>query len=221
MKCSCAQCRLSAYLDHDLDSDEERELREHLAQCEACSAELEAMRATLGALHGLEEIEPDESFYAGICDRIAAAGEAFATPERVPFWRRLVPDFSSGVLRPAFGVALGLVAGVLLTTGSPETFAFLGLGAQTADPGAPAAVYRQVSDGLAASSARPSNSPLAEIALPPLGAAGDTLNVASEPEYVLEPYVTDPHGGLVPADRGYGQSVTSDWDSQNDVFITF
>jgi anti-sigma factor RsiW len=47
------------YLEGKLSDAEERWTDEHLAQCDACRAYLEQMRATIAALHGLRETHVD------------------------------------------------------------------------------------------------------------------------------------------------------------------
>ena len=198
MKCSCAQCRFSAYLDQDLDQDEQVELLEHLEHCQSCAAELDMLRQTVKTLQGLPEIDPGTDFYAGVCDLIHDAGESF-DPEKArkrSFWSRLLPDFSGSILRPALGGALGLVAGMVLASSSPQLLAFLNLGQGDTGSTSPAAVYRATADGLARNASQVTSSgPLAGIDLPPLVGLSDTLNLVSDPEYVLEDYVTDPHRG--------------------------
>jgi len=54
------------YLEGKLSEAEERWTDEHLAQCDACRAYLEQMRATIAALHGLRETEVDPELRARI-----------------------------------------------------------------------------------------------------------------------------------------------------------
>ena len=54
------------YLEGKLSEAEERWTDEHLAQCDGCRAYLEQMRATIGALHGLREMELDSALRAQI-----------------------------------------------------------------------------------------------------------------------------------------------------------
>ena len=222
MRCSCAQCRFSAFLDRDLDDDEEVELREHLSQCPECAAELAALKETLGALHALPGVEPGAGFYAGVQKLIHDAGDCFAGERaRRPALSRLVPDLSRVWLRPAIGAALGLLAGVIVTASSPQIVALLG-GEPAMSPTSPEVVYQAVADQLAEPHVEGSpSSPLAGIDLPPLRGAADSMNVVNEPEYVLEPYVADPNRGLVPVGQVYGKSFGNDADAQSDVFVTF
>jgi len=222
MRCSCAQCRFSAYIDRDLDEDDEAELVEHLAHCSECSEELAALKETLGTLRALPEVDPGPDFYAGIQKMIAGAGERFAeTGGRRWSWSRLLPATPQLWLRPALGAALGLAAGIIVTASSPNLVAFVG-GTPNAQPTAQQVDYRATADAIAqAHSASSTESPLAGIDLPPLRSAADSLNVASEPEYVLEPYVADPNRGLVPVGYSQGRTAGGDTDSQSDVFVTF
>lgn len=220
MRCSCAQCRFSAYLDRDLDPDDEAELREHLAQCSECSAELEAMKRCLNAVHELPGSDPGADFYDCVCRRIHEAGEHFSGEKRGrSLLVRWLPDLSAAWLRPALGAALGIVAGVLLTAHSPQVASLAGGASAEREMLAAQGFYERTAEQIAES--RTDGSPLAGIELPPLRSAVDSVNVAPEPEYVLAPYVSDPHGGLVPAGGGYGRTASTELDSQSDVFVTF
>jgi anti-sigma factor RsiW len=222
MRCSCAQCRFSAYIDRELDEDDEAELLEHLAQCSECSDELARLKETLGTLRALPEVDPGPDFYAGIQTMIHSAGERFAsTGGRRWSWARWLPATPQLWLRPALGAALGLAAGIIVTASSPNLVAFVA-GTPGTHPTAQQIDYRETADAIAqARSASSSESPLAGITLPPMRSATDSLNVASEPEYVLEPYVADPNRGLVPVGYSQGRVVGGDADSQSDVFVTF
>ena len=68
--------RFSAYIDHDLDEDDEAELLEDLAHCSECSEELASLKETLGALQALPVVDPGPDFYAGIQKMIHAPGSA-------------------------------------------------------------------------------------------------------------------------------------------------
>lgn len=227
MKCSCAQCRFSAYLDHDLDHDEELELRDHLQSCAECSSELAAVKETLSVLADLPETDPGADFYAGVTQMIHASGESFGGEEEArprTFLGRLQLDWlTTGLLRPALGMAVGLVAGIILMTSSPPLVAFLGGGSKDGNGSPSPGEHRAIPETMAnrETGDATSGNPLAGIELPPLDSLSDVMGPDGEPEYVLEPYVPDPNGGLIPADRAYGRTVGSDWDSQSDVFVTF
>lgn len=49
--------RLSAFLDDELDDDRAVEVAHHVADCDRCSAELEALRATRTALRRLPDLQ--------------------------------------------------------------------------------------------------------------------------------------------------------------------
>ena len=53
---------LSPYIDGRLSPAEARRLERHLTTCEACSAELATLKATVGLLSGLPELEAPRSF---------------------------------------------------------------------------------------------------------------------------------------------------------------
>jgi anti-sigma factor RsiW len=54
------------YLEGKLSEAERRWTDEHLAECDACRAYLEQMRATIAALRGLRETEVDPALRARI-----------------------------------------------------------------------------------------------------------------------------------------------------------
>jgi len=57
---------ITNYLEGKLSEAEERWTDEHLAQCDACRAYLEQMRATIASLHGLRETGIDPALRARI-----------------------------------------------------------------------------------------------------------------------------------------------------------
>jgi len=219
MRCSCAQCRFSAYIDRDIDPDDEAELLEHLDQCAECTSELAELRECVETLRGMPAADPGADFYDCVRRKVHDSGERFAGERRAGLPARLrLPDLSGAWLRPALGAALGLVAGVLLAARAPQVTAILD-GAAERGTTASLEVYERTAEQIARS--HQLEGPLAGIDLPPLRGGADSLGVASEPEYVLEPYVADPHRGLVPVGRGYGRTASMELDAQNDAFVTF
>lgn len=67
--------RLSALLDDELDDDAALVVTRHLSRCDRCMAELEAIRATRGALRGLPTVTPP----ARAIQEAAAAAASAAT----------------------------------------------------------------------------------------------------------------------------------------------
>lgn len=101
------QQQLSTYLDDELLPEEAAEVRRHLAECPACAAELEELRATRALLRRLSPPPVPEGFLEGLRTRLAAEGAA----GRRAWWRpALVP-------RPAVVVAAAVA--VLILVGLP------------------------------------------------------------------------------------------------------
>lgn len=71
MNCHKVQKLISAYVDRELQPEEERRVRQHLQQCEACSREEEQELAVKGLLESLPELELPVDFWAGLDARLA------------------------------------------------------------------------------------------------------------------------------------------------------
>lgn len=71
--------RLSAFLDDELAEDQALEVARHVARCEKCQDELEAIRAARHALRGLPNLRPPDLLFeqavasAGALDRRSRA----------------------------------------------------------------------------------------------------------------------------------------------------
>ncbi len=61
MKCTDVQTQLDDYLDGSLSADEQKAIDAHIAHCDVCRQELQAVKALREALHSLpvEEASPD------------------------------------------------------------------------------------------------------------------------------------------------------------------
>ena len=86
--------QLSARLDGELTSEEERELERHLVQCPDCRALSEQLEALSAGLQDLEEIPAPEGFAQGVMERIA--GE-----------KKVIPLFRRPQVRALAGLAAG------------------------------------------------------------------------------------------------------------------
>lgn len=64
--CDAIRKLLSAHLDDELPAPEAAEVRAHLASCPACRTELELLRLTVGALHGLPDLPAPAGILAGV-----------------------------------------------------------------------------------------------------------------------------------------------------------
>ncbi len=219
MKCSEAKRRLSEYLDRDLTFEEEERLRTHLGMCKECADEEEQLQCLLGLLHDLPETDPGEGFLAAVQARIAEAEagqlEVADEPVReslsVGEWLR--EALASAWLRPAMGAAFGLGVGLLIgfSGGSDDGGAMTNPG--TGMPGM-ADNVEAVSDRNPADAGV--DGPFADLELPD----SDDQEGLDE-EYLLEPYMLDQEGQLVPRGSIGQRTVQSDRDSQSDVVITF
>ncbi len=86
------QNNLSAYVDGQLTAREQERLRGHLAECETCRADLEALQRTIALLRQLPRFRAPRSF----------AIPRTAPAPSLPIWLR---PWTYGLLRAATGVA--------------------------------------------------------------------------------------------------------------------
>jgi len=93
MKCAEIRLLLEDYEDGLLDERTAALVEEHLAACEACSAELEEIRTYKKELLSLERVKPPDDFLQRVRERI----------ERPPGWKRFL-----GILSGAGGVRMPL-----------------------------------------------------------------------------------------------------------------
>jgi len=223
MKCGKARGLFSAYLDKDLTFEEQGRLEEHLCGCSDCAAELGGMTRVQSLLHGLAPVQVGEDF----CERVQRrVREAQDRPETIEAWdgggmREAWRWWQRQVwLRPALGAALGLVAGVLVGVNAPQ---LAGRSPATMTVSAPMVALPSpaTTGGSGATVVTRDAGPFSGIDLTNLASLSDSARLGASPEYVLEPYVTDPQRGLVPATGSYGRAVGADWDDQNDAFVTF
>ena len=93
---------LSAFMDGELSATEEQSVRQHLAHCQTCQRQLEALAATDDMVRALDVLEPSEGFERTFWRRVAD----METRQADRWWMRL----NRPVWRPA--LAMGLVAGL-------------------------------------------------------------------------------------------------------------
>jgi hypothetical protein len=60
--CGRTKQRLSAYLDRRLSPEDQRRVKQHLADCHGCQEELRSLEATVALLHLLPQVSPSRSF---------------------------------------------------------------------------------------------------------------------------------------------------------------
>jgi len=103
MTCEKAMSLISAYLDKELGFDEYRQVELHLACCEACSEEYEALKATQELLGTLQAAELPREFWPELREKLgrvaaeerssglARSGDSPSSPRtHEPWWRGLV-----------------------------------------------------------------------------------------------------------------------------------
>jgi hypothetical protein len=199
MNCRKARRLLSACLDRDLSFEEEERLRSHLRECLPCDDEMTCLENLQELLQGLPETDPGPGFYDAVCRRIEAAQAQPAVlggRPRFALADALREAVASAWLRPAAGVALGLVVGLLIN---------LGTGPAEDAPAVPAAGYQLASEMLSGDAASGSlTGPLADLDLSlRYGMSDSTLageELVLDPaalEYSDERFVTDDQGRLV------------------------
>jgi hypothetical protein len=61
-KCGATHQMLSAYIDGQLDSQEQELVESHIETCHVCQAKLDSLRQTVGLLHRMPVVHPTRSF---------------------------------------------------------------------------------------------------------------------------------------------------------------
>jgi len=121
---------LGAYALEALPEEENARVREHLAGCRECRAELEWLRASVDALPAsVPQIEPPPELKARVmqtveadAELLRAAGERADRPERRRRWWSAAPAFTTPVrIAAAAGVAVIAVLVVLISGGGLGT----------------------------------------------------------------------------------------------------
>ena len=125
MHCSEIQENLSAYLDGELDPDEESELKSHLEGCESCSRELESLRSTVELVRSVPRVQAPSA----LKQRLSSA-----TSFRRPAWRFLNPV---ALASAAALIIVTVVAIFMLSPGHPGASNNLAIGPKEADDTTP------------------------------------------------------------------------------------
>ena len=105
MNCEQMTDLLSAFLDGELTTQEEKQVREHLEQCPECRALYEQLQTLHTSFSDLEEIPAPENFAQGVMSRIKA--------EQTPAKPKVIPLFK----RPQIRAVMGLAACAVLCIG--------------------------------------------------------------------------------------------------------
>lgn len=102
--------QLSAYIDGELEAPAVERLERHLADCGRCRAQLEQLRATIGALRELPEAEPPRSFTLSP-ERVAAPRPALPAAPPLAFGMRIAATVVAAALAVVLVVDLGDIGG--------------------------------------------------------------------------------------------------------------
>jgi anti-sigma factor RsiW len=106
---ACPEERLSAYLDGELPEAEARAIEAHLASCERCAADLEALRQLEELTRGLAAPPVDEAEWSARWEGVAARVHRRAPAARASRLRRvvrlaLVPAAAAALIALAVGL---------------------------------------------------------------------------------------------------------------------
>ena len=115
---------LSSYIDGQVDNSEASRVELHLGQCEDCRVELESLRATVGLLQSLPELELPRSFELSE----AAVRVATREPAKVEFapsivWTTRLATSAAAAL--VVILLVGDVTGIVKQTETPVSVAIL------------------------------------------------------------------------------------------------
>jgi hypothetical protein len=188
--------QLSALIDGQLDADEERAVRAHLAACGPCAAEVEQLRSTVGLLRALPAAAPPRSFLVSRESRKRPA--LFG----LPAW--LFP--SPMALRGLAGAALALMLVLFVTDArvqSPASQHAVSLSAPAAAPAASDAA----SDAAANQAAR-SLAPAERVTGSGAAAAGSEARSAATPDVVPGAQAPAAPAAQVPSSAPAGAAAT-------------
>jgi len=140
------QILLSAYLDGETSPEETTVVERHVAECEACQAELEALRETVGVLSRLDALDAPADFVDQVQGTIRRRSSGRYYPE-APERGGTRPPYD--VVAVAMLAVLASVAVALLPAPPPAIPRIAGLpGAQQADARPEQAAYRVVAAGI-------------------------------------------------------------------------
>lgn len=125
MNCDDTLTRLDAWVEGTLPAAEQATVEAHLAGCDRCRAEADALHALVAQARALpRELRPERDLWAGIATRLSPA-ESKSRHARVP-----APGWGRGVSRSLLAAAAlgGLLLGAALTSlwqrrAAPSVFA--------------------------------------------------------------------------------------------------
>lgn len=109
MTCEKAMSLLSAYIDRELGYDEFRQVELHVADCEACQAECNALKATKEFVGRLKAVELPRDFWPALRERLGASAQA----HRQAYTRTRGSRGRGDILRPVSRLFLSPLARAL------------------------------------------------------------------------------------------------------------
>lgn len=88
LRCSSFHKNLSAFLDHELDSSEHKQMEQHISECMDCRQEAEKLQEIIGSVRSSSRPETPAQAWAGTLRKIEVASEkpSRAWVFRMPKW---------------------------------------------------------------------------------------------------------------------------------------
>jgi hypothetical protein len=114
MNCETAQQQLGAYLDGELAVDEQGRLREHIARCAGCAAELKDLRELVERVPRTAEVKAPAGLWDSIEQRLDSRPRGRLGRVLAPWLRRPFAAAASIALL----IGAGVLAGAWLTSGT-------------------------------------------------------------------------------------------------------
>ena len=151
---------LSSYVDGEVTADESRQVEAHLALCEECMSDLDALRATVGLLGRLPELDTSRSF----------ALSAPPVPVRQPRSLAWASGLAASMAAVVLVVLLAGDAAGILTQSAADGVGPLAMESapiMAADIAAPESVVEQAAAAPVAAAAAPAAAPAAAAAAAP------------------------------------------------------
>ena len=75
LRCSSFHKNLSAFLDHELDSREHKQMEQHISECMDCRQEAEKLQEIIGSVRATPRPETPAQAWAGTLQKIETASE--------------------------------------------------------------------------------------------------------------------------------------------------
>ncbi|MEW6608580.1 MAG: zf-HC2 domain-containing protein [bacterium] len=105
MRCKKVQRRLSAFLDGEIKSKGEKDIKGHLLDCPTCSKELEGLSASWDILLKLKPVEPP----VYLIQKILTA--ATVSREYLSWWQELILKPAPIIATATAGILIGIFLG--------------------------------------------------------------------------------------------------------------